>query len=324
MAITRLRRILSARETTWGTAVTPATAKWMGVTDLSVTPFVERRILTDELRGSLQPAFQQFLSRSGVEWKAEGFVTYEDVLFILMGGLGVVTPTGTGPYTWTFTAPSTTWTPQAYTLQIGHDGEVFTIAGGLINSFSLKGEAGTDGEWKWSVEGIGKSFTQGTSFTGTPADRQVVVTTMPNTSFYMDAIGTTPGTTAFSGRLISFSLDVKNGLHLKWFAGDTNPFAFGYDRVEGTLEITVEYAANVQSFVQSTLFSQGGAAVRISAASGTSSIQIDFNGALAANPDMWGDRDGNVIATFRLDGVYHTEIGSFLRVVVVNGVNALP
>lgn len=97
-ALHKLRNLQLGFESTNGTAV-PATFKAVG--RAGIKPMIERHA-EDAPRG-VRLAVDEFLDVSkGAELTVETDCTYEDILVPLESGMGTVSPTGAGPYVYTY------------------------------------------------------------------------------------------------------------------------------------------------------------------------------------------------------------------------------
>lgn len=78
------------------------------------------------------------LNREWTELGIEGGLTYTEVIYLLAGILNKPTPTGTGPYTWSFSSASTQPdTVATYTIEQGDSIRARRCPLGLINELSL-------------------------------------------------------------------------------------------------------------------------------------------------------------------------------------------
>ena len=141
---TRLIGLNVFKETTFNTPAIP-TAKMMGVQPLpSFSPKLKSTVF-DEQRGTVVPGYLSANLMKGGAFNFNTHVTYEDILFLLAGGIkGSVAPTGGPVYTWPFPAPITPytpWNPQTYTFEYGYDVGTIRAAGSVFDKITFKGEA---------------------------------------------------------------------------------------------------------------------------------------------------------------------------------------
>lgn len=148
----RLQRIQSFKETVWGTPGL-ATAKWMLIQPTPQFTPVFKSVFVDEDRGSFAPAFVSYTPELGGAFTINWDASFEDINFALAGALGAVTPTGPGPYTYTYLGPlSSAWAPQSYSLELAYDIATVLAQGALTNKLSIKGNS--KGNWTITQSGI--------------------------------------------------------------------------------------------------------------------------------------------------------------------------
>ena len=321
----RLIQLQSFKETAWGTGAA-ATARWMGVKPepqfkpmFSTTPI-------DEQRGSVVPAFIAPLLKKGGTFKIDGTCTYEDMLFILAGGmLGSVSPTGSNPYTWAFVSGSNSaWNVQPYTFELGYgSGQTIVANGCLIDKYSIKGEASKP--WEYSVGGFYQTHTNAGTLTGAISDRTIEAILVPSMTCKIDTAGVAYGTTDYPSTLMSFSLDVTNGLKPIYTAGALQPIGFTYEKIEVKLKLELIYTAAVKTTLMPILLAGTGIGVQLKAVSGAKSCEIDFSGNMTTDPDEWGNKDGAMSIPIELSAVYDPGTpANYLKSTLINAVAAIP
>lgn len=318
MPATVLRVLDIGKETTWGTPVTP-TRRVIGVRDASASAVITTSTVVAV--GNLSPAQLGFLGGLTYEGSIDGSMTYEE-LFWLRGIFGDVTPQGTGPYTWTYAAPLTSFpSSYFYTLQLGTTGACYKFAGGILNSLRVSIEAGR--EWQCSSGFLAASATSATPTSLTEGEANVVLAS--DTAVYIDPWGGTMGSTEVSATLISATLDLRTGRHLKQFVGDYAPGGHGDGRWEGSLALQLEFNSTAKAYVDDLV---GGTLVQkqveLRATSGSNSLKLQFCGTLSERVALWEDRDGNMVTTLTFNGTYHPDFGNWLKFVVTNSVASYP
>jgi len=320
---TRLVKLQSFKETVWGTPGA-STAKWMGVQPTpTFKPYLHPEIL-DEERASLAPAFLTAITKKGGEFSFNQHSTYEDIIFQLGGGLlGGVTPTGGPVYIWDFAAGLTSqWAIQSYSFEFGYDISTICAAGATIQKWGIKSEPGK--QWESSMSGFYKTHTQNGTFTAGLTDRTVEAILHGTTALSMDAGAGTVGTTAFTGTLVGFALEVDNGVKPVW-TGDLEPTTFANEKIIPTLELKLLYTSAVKTFLTTNWFSNLGSLIRLKSTSGTKIAQIDFSGVLAEDPTLYGNVDGAQILNVKLTGILDTgTFANILKAEVTNGVATIP
>ncbi len=314
-----LRKVQLGKEVTWGTAVV-ATAKLAGLSDCTLQ--VADTVEAIEDVGTVSPTIQV----ANVEQHGEGSIevagTYEDILYFLHGLFGVVTPSGSGPYTWTYNGPHDSLAaPQAFTIEYGTTNASYKMAGGVITTCTISGEAG--GFWKIESDWIGKSIAAATLASLT--DRTVEVVRMADTKLYVDIWSGTPGTTELPATLVSFELEINPNRSVGVFAGEAVPGRYTEDRWEGTLTLKLEFTSAVKAYIDALI---GPALVQkiieIEATSGTKSIKLDFAGTLIDGAELFDDNEGNMAVELKFQGTYNTTFANWVKAVVANSVATLP
>lgn len=155
----RLIVLQSGQETTWGTSPNLATARWMGVApNINFKPYI-KSTLYDEERGNLAYSFNSSVLQLGGEYTINwAYATYEDILFGLYNALKFVTPTGVGPFVYTFAGPLTSINPLAsFSLEFGYDIATGLYAGCIGKKLTIKGELKK--QWEMDLNGFYKSYT---------------------------------------------------------------------------------------------------------------------------------------------------------------------
>jgi len=327
MGTTALTVVQFGKETTWGTATT-ATAIWSAIDAAKIKPIIvntQRKYLT----GTLYPAHAVARTHSSGQASLGGDFTFEDFIYVLLSGVkGAVTPTGaTTAKTWTFPFPTTaSGAVEGRTLEF-HDGQQeYELAGGVVESFSLVGDAANDGIVKFTSNWIGKGVTAGTK-TASLAVRTYDLLPAAKMKLYVDDIAGTIGATQSVATLVSWSWDVKTGVHLKQFQdGAISPSTFGYAPPELTLKLTLEFNANgvteMGKYIAGTgrlikLYGEG------ALITGTTyrSLDVQLAGDITDVGELWGDRDGNTIIEVTLKPRY--DAGAFAQYAKVEIVNAV-
>lgn len=152
----RLVRLQSFKETVWGTPGL-ATARWMAVQPYPQFKPYQKSTIFDEDRGSLQNSFLSAVLVEGGEFNLNMHATYEDINFILQGGMQAVSPSGGNPYTYAYVAPTNAaYYVQSYTLEHGYDQGTIGASGCMFNKWSIKGSAKK--QWEASAGGFFKTY----------------------------------------------------------------------------------------------------------------------------------------------------------------------
>lgn len=318
--VSSLRKVQLGKETTWGTAVA-ATAILMGLTNVSFDP-QDETYQSPEL-GVMYPSphAAEVKQSASVQLECEG--TYEDLLYALHGIFGSVSPTGTNPYTWTYSAPTTSAaTPQKYSLEITDSASPYVVKGGVLTKLNVKGV--NAGIWTWNADLIGKTVA-----TVTPASlsrRTVEIIRGGDTALYVDAVGGTMGSTAVTATLLEWELEVETGRYLKWYqdASGVLPGDFGEAQWSGSLKTILEYNSSAKAYIDSLITpARVQKQIELRATSGTKSAKVQFCGYVDGSTPLWTDRDGTTVVEINWKGEYNTTFANWLKVIVVNAVSAL-
>ena len=243
-------------------------------------------------------------------------------------GSGGTFGTVANPATWTFVPPSTaTWNPVAYTMELGILGVATAtkLAGSLVQAWTSSGEAGQ--EMTWTASGFGKSVTFGATPTANLQYRSAEIAITPQlVGFSIDPVGGTPGTTAISGMLVSFSMDGNTGL-MPWTpAGSLTPTTFVCGKQTLTMKLVMAYTAATMATITTTtgLLSAGSQIVtQVQAVSGNKSITLPFCGSLQTDAQLWGDKDGAQIVELDMAAVVDPTLGYYAAPVVCNALGTL-
>lgn len=316
MPATRMRQLALGQETTWGTGVA-ATARLMGVTDFTFDVADEVEVI-DEM-GWLSPSGTARQVSLHAEGDIQARATYEDLMYFASGLFGAGSSAGTGPYTWTYAAPTTAApTPVIYTAEFADaTGAPYEANGVLVNTLSISGEAG--GLWECQSNLLGETIVSAAMTTGLAA-RDVNAIAMADTVLYMDTWGGTMGTTSVASTLISFALEVNTNRHLKLFAGSVSPQNWGEGKWEGTLRLALEFNAAAKALLDALvapaiLQRQ----IELRATNSTRIAKIQFCGTKSSGTTLFGDRDGNMTIEFTFEGTYHSTYANWLKLILTNG-----
>lgn len=321
----RLSVLQSFKEVTWGTPAA-ATARWMAVEPYpSFTPYRASEVF-DEARGSLAPGFLKAILRKGGEWTIPGLVTYEDAVFLGHSIFGVVTPTGAGPYVYTYLgALASQATMQPYTFEWLQTGAYVQATGCIGNRLELKGERMRP--WTYSLSGFAKDIDPAPAGSlAALTDRTVEVVLMPTTALAMDAAGGAPGTTPFADTLVDFTLSIENSVVPVYTAGSLTPtgWVFGNKAVV-SLALTLMWTPTVRTFVTGTLMGGTPGVFQFKSTSGAKILELDVAAALTGDAPMLPDTDGALSISLNLGGIYDTgTLANFLKMVVTSPVATVP
>ena len=141
-------------------------------------------------------------------------LTFEQAPHLLEAGVKTVSPTGAGPYTYSYAMPTgnmvntvKTYTIEAYNVQVAGDYREMDYS--LVEEFTFEANAGE--AWQMSANWFGRGPRTGTP-TSLSTLQAVEEALLTRTKIYIDASGGTIGTTQKSGVLMGASMKVKTGL----------------------------------------------------------------------------------------------------------------
>lgn len=178
-----------------------------------------------------------------VSGSAEVPLSSEEIIeLLLMGVEGGVTPTGASPYVWTFTPGNTL---DSVTLEWDDAGNVWEAGGIRVNQLTFSGNV--SGEASVSADLIGLNFATST-LTGSLTDRVPQIIEGWEAAMAIDSFGGTAGTTAVTGTLINWDVQISNEITRKYFASnDDDAAALAIGAVEVTATLTFEADASASA-----------------------------------------------------------------------------
>lgn len=328
MTVKDLMQVQVGTESPWGTAVA-ATAKLMGVSACEIQPLVNTKLFK-ELRASLSPASTAAVSGMAGAAHLEGFGSYEDLNYALENLLGVVTPSGAGPYVRAGEAAKTaTPTPKYLTLLFGNAAGVYGLAGGLGAALTLKGQAGeNDTELSYSWDLIGKQVDDGALVALN--DRTVNPIMMSHFQVYIDTWAGTVGTTEVLTTTMGFELSLKVDRFLKRYLGSLAPGAWedrAFKPSDNKLKLSLELNATSKAILDALVHSAPALTqrqIRLKATDTTRIAQFDFAGTLTQAPKIFTDVDGVPTVDLEFEGTYNSGMANFFEYSITNGVVTLP
>jgi hypothetical protein len=282
---------------------------------------------TGTYEGRRRKAFQ----REIVTFGATDLATFEDLPrwweLLLKGGATPGADAGTPiAYTRPYVPSLATDDLKSWTLEWNHVGNAYESSQVMGNTWTLRVDPDNEGAWVLDAELMARDLTT-TTHTAAIPDRLTEVIPAPGTKMYINDTYGALGTTQLTDHFISASISGNNNLHFKGFAEHINNFAANkvgrglraYD-AQFVLEFDndTEFAkmrAGADRFIR--LESEGSIihdAIKNRA-------RVDMNGPWTTI--AWGNREGNIIATFGLAGYYNPTAGYSLRAEVVNSLALL-
>jgi len=324
MPTTGLLQWQLGKETVWGTSVA-GTAKLMGVQSGHLKSDTRSAIYPD-MRASLQPGHLAGVEQIAGLGQLEVLATFEDLPYIFESAFTEATPTGTGPYVYAYTAPTTAAPAAPRKLTVIHGtaqtgGGIYKLEGGLVNSFTIKGSTGKP--TTVSVDLIGKNVATGTL--ASLSDRTVEVIMGQPWLLYMDVAGGTIGSTQVTTTMVAFELKVNCNRTLEWSMDSLTPDAFNEGVRDGSLKLTLRYNATVKTLVDALVAATTVTErqIRLKQTSGTKIAQLDFAGIVATAPQTFEDSDKVITTSLELTAKNNTALANFFAASITNSVATL-
>ena len=322
-------KIQYGREATAGTAVA-ATGIWRGafamLEDARTRTIVEEQIgLMVQAERSYDSAYLGRLAMPSTP------LTYEQVPHILEAGIGTVSPSGSGPYVYTYTLPTgnTPNTLKTYTLEAFNavaDDDMREMEYSFVEEFEFSMTAGE--AWQMSATWAGRQLSN-TSPTSLSTLLTVEEALGARTKVYIDATGGTLGATQKTGVLMGASMRVVTG----WKpipVGDGNLYfaAIKMTMPEITFSLTLELEETSDvSLVASERTAYEADAVRLFR------LELDGSDANHAMVLDWAGKydsignyensDGNTTVTLEGHGVYSSTDSEYWECAVTNSIASL-
>lgn len=336
------QRIQLGRESTAGTGVA-ATTIWRGVggniqDDREIVP-------VDEMIGVALPTTRAYVGRYGTKLAmAATPATFEQLPHILEAGIksvgtGASDGSGSGKIYAYPVGMTSANTLKTYTIETGDNEQASEMPYSFVEKFTLTGERHR--AVMVSADWIGRSWSS-TSFTGSLTAPTVEEILAPRSTFYIDAVSGTIGTTVITGTLLKWELSVTTGWRPKYTldmeGGGTQGgrnFAFIYfDRDSFNAEFSATYEHNTAAVGQKALFDDATPRLfRISipgsslGTAGTTYSVKTFVLDMAAYYTEWSALDadeGNSIVNVKARIGYNPTAAKALSITVVNELSSIP
>ncbi len=321
------------REATAGQAVA-ATVIWRGpfasLEDARTKTVVEENIgLSVTAERTYTSQYLGRLSMPATE------LTFAQVVHILEAGIQAATPSGAGPYIYTYSLPTdnSVNTIKTYTIEcvpVIATADYREMPYSFVEEFTFEGTAGE--AWKMSANWVGQKLDTGTatSLSTLQTGNDIIPAMMPKTKLYIDATGGTIGTTQKTGVLMGANIRVRTG----WVVvpiGDGNLYfaKIKFTKPEVTFSLTLELEQDVAaSTVAAERAIYESDAVRliqllVDGASASQQLTIKF----AGKYDKIGgytNSNGNTTVTLEGHAVYSAADTLFFTTIVKNLLSAVP
>lgn len=325
---TALKQIQLGKETVRGTAVA-ATTQLIGEADLVPEYPVHRNQHPIGVYSEFSGASIRMMKEVSIPVRMEA--NYAQLLhFLLMGIKGGVTPTGAGPYTWTFLKSETADpAPNTFTVErrlesggSNFDEEVEYV---FARALTLRGAFGE--VLALEADLVGRQLSSSTLTTVAVPTTDIEPMPLSLAKVYIDDTWAALGTTQVTGQVLDLSVVVNTGLFAGRFIDGTETFsAYKVRAYSLRAELTLEYAGQVHNTEKAKALAQNGRFVRLEFP-GTASRSFKIDMALRhenAEIASVSERDGMEIARLALVGFNDPTSGNTLQFEVINNLAALP
>lgn len=312
-----LRTFYLARQSTWGTPNTP-NVRLEGVTDGSVTVNINDEVI-DTIGWNVDNITMQQLRDS--EISVSLVATYEQILYILHGLLGPVTPVQEGGlYRRIYKVPkANTVIPQLYTIRYGIEDDIYELHSCIIKEVTIRGEVRNYLELEVTFISPNAPVP---STLPTIAQQNVTVINVQDSEFYLSELDTFPTTTnSVEATLISFEIVINPNRHIKHFIGNSTSYGDGKWQIEGSLN--VEFNTTSKAIIDSVLstVNEKYLGIRFSKSGNKFLIAMPF--IINDSIELFSDRDGNATVELSIKAVYASLNDTALFLEVVNNIDTL-
>lgn len=233
-------------ETTSGTAVA-ASKKMLNMSFI----FSPKPDVKTYRAGGHRWASEAVMNREWTEIKADGFLDYNDSVYLVSGPFGaanITTPGGgTSSRAWAWTPPITgAITPKTFTLEQGDSVRAHKVAYGLFTGFSYKG--GRDQGFTMSAPMIARAFTDGITMTASPTSIALAPVAGGHVNVYIDTTSGAIGGTQFT-RLFTYEYTYDSGFGAFWPLNRANASFTGHVDIspKNTIKMSLEADSNGMS-----------------------------------------------------------------------------
>lgn len=316
-----LRTFYLGKQSAWDSSAT-ATARLEGVTDGNVTVNIQDEVI-ETIGWNVGNITKQQLRESEISLSL--VATYEQILYILHGLFGPVTPTGSqSPYTWTYKVPrANTVIPQFYTVRYGIEPYIYKLNNCFVSEVSLKGEVKNALELEVTML---CPYSPEVSVVGTIPVTNVNAIHVREAEFYLSNVTTNPfSTSPVEATLKSFEININPNRHIKRFIG--NDSFFGDGRWEITGSLVVEFNTTSKAIIDDVL---NNLTVRnlglrfISSADTNKQVSIIMPFIINDSFELFSDADGNATVELSVEAKYNQLFDTALQIEVLTDTNTLP
>ena len=253
---------------------------------------------------------------------------FTDLPFWFQSGIkGAVTPTGAGPYVWTFNDAATSDDLDAYTLEVNDGVGSFETPYTMVKSWEMSGKGGSGPSLvNFKMELMAQKLTAGITMTAAISDRDLRGQYMPfkNTQLFMDSTAGNIGTTGVAAALEEFTIKVDNGLEPRFTGSASGGYYTTHRRAERYCEFTAILLFNSTTYSEFSTSFQANAGRFIQLKNtGAGNNLFTFN--LYTKPETFEFNEDGAARRVAIMGrsIYDTTLGYSFRAVVQKVVSAL-
>lgn len=325
-----LLRIYAAKETVWGTKVTPATVAVMGIKDLKLVPVVDGEVLKD-MRGAFLPGAMAVIKKIGMTGALNRYATYEDAPYVLDALCGLATPVFTSVYTYSYAAPGTGTIPNARiqtlyqaTNDVNSLQAYYAAPGFTLKKWTLK--AATNEPIEFNEDYIGKQVLPAVvGDIGSLSDRVVTPLMGNDHALFIDAWGGTIGTTTITPDAYELEISIETGRDLVYALGSALPYTWKDARWKGSMKLVMEFNTATKAYYDAILAATTNfqKQIRNKFTNLTQSLAVDFAGTNVKAPALFTNKNGVLTVELEMDGTYNPTMGNWFKAVAVNTITAM-
>lgn len=256
----------------------------------------------------------------------KGWACYEHLPYWLDNLFGQATPSGAGPYTRAYAAPTTTApAPRILTLVKG-DSTVgaYRMTGALLSNFTMRLEPKKRLAINGDLMGVSLGSTTLAALTASSSINVIKPDHVGATGLKLDAWAGTMGSTTLTNCTLRFmELNIKPDRASRWCLGNLAAQSYVEKPWDGTLKLGLEFnattKADVDAIVGGTLTQkQFQATISPNA---NLSLLVQFAGTVVDDLEIFSDDDGVVTVEMTLQRTYHATFGNWCKMTVINGIS---
>lgn len=257
---------------------------------------------------------------------------FEDIMrFLEMRLAGAITPSGTNPYTWTYTADNTSDTTKVYTAEVGSESttDEYQLSTCIVTDFEIGFDAlGAPGESPWKVTATLQALDRSVA---TLTAALAATSGMETIEGHLTTLLTGSTSTAFASlaaltnSLVMYKLKIAGERPYRAYGGAADlAIGYGIKKPDATIEAEVKINAASKAAILDVYNGSGAVAGeqrwRVGATgSGTKVFRIDHR--VRFDSVKRTERDGEAVYAVGATAVYDSTLASYLQAVVINAVN---